>query len=150
LLNLKGEVIGISTATAQGAQSVGFAIPINVAKKDISQVLKNNKIVYPFLGVRHVTINEKIKQQYGLSIDYGSLILKGAGGEPAVASGSAAEKAGIKENDIVLELNGEKITPNNTMSSLIQKYDAGDKINLKILRNGKEIEVIVVLGERTS
>lgn len=150
LLNLKGEVIGINTAMAQGAQSIGFAIPINAAKKDISQVATTNKIIYPFLGVRYIAIDESVKQKYKLSVDYGSLILKGNNGEPAVTKDSAAEKAGLKENDIIIEINGEKISKDNTMSKIIQKYSAGDKITLKVLRANKEINIDVTLGERTS
>ena len=150
LLNLKGEVIGIDTAMAQGAQDIGFAIPINMAKKDIDQVVKTNKIVYPFLGVRYVLVDDQVKQKYNLSVDYGALVLKGDNGEPAVTSGSAAEKAGIKEKDVILEINGEKITTDNSMAKIIQKYNAGDKITLHILRNGKEQDVDVTLAERSS
>ncbi len=150
LLNLKGEVIGIDTAMAQGAQDIGFAIPINMAKKDIDQVEKTNKIVYPFLGVRYVLVDDAIKQKYNLPVDYGALVLKGDNGEPAVTSGSAAEKAGIKENDVILSINGEKITTSNSMSTIIEKYNAGDKITLHILRNGKEQDVDVTLGQRSS
>ena len=150
LLNLKGEVIGINTATATDAQSIGFALPVNIAKKDINQVTKNNKIVYPFLGVRYVAIDDQVKQHYKLSVDNGALVLKGDNGEPAVTAGSAAAKAGMKEDDIILEVNGEKITQTSPMSGIIQKYNAGDKITLKILRGGKEINVDVTLGQRSS
>lgn len=148
LLNLKGEVIGVNVAMAQGAQSIGFAIPINVAKRDIEQVIKTNKIVYPFLGVRYVLVDEAVKQKYNLSVDYGVLLLKGAGGESAVTTGSAAEKAGLKEKDVILELNGEKITKENSLSKVIQKYLSQDTVKLKILRGTEEINIDVVLGER--
>jgi len=165
LLNLKGEVVGINTAMAQGAEAIGFAIPINMAKKDIDQVIEKSrlqsnrgsstesgqiKIVYPFLGVRYVLVDEQVKQKYNLSVDYGALVLKGDKGEPAVTSGSAAEKAGIKANDVILSMNGEKITINNSMSKIIQKYNVGDKIILHILRNGEEQDIDVTLGERSS
>jgi S1-C subfamily serine protease len=150
LLNLKGEVIGINTAMAQGAQDIGFAIPINMAKKDIDQVVKTNKIVYPFLGVRYVLVDDQVKQKYNLSVDYGALVLKGINGEPAVTAGSPAEKSGIKEKDVILEINGEKITADNSMSKIIQEYNSGDKITLHILRDGKEQNISVTLGERSS
>ena len=156
LLNLKGEVIGINTAMAQGAENIGFAIPINIAKRDIDQVIKTNKIVYPFLGVRYVLVDSAVKEKYKLSIDYGALVLKGSKGEPAITSGSAADKAGIKVNDVILEVKPstgsdqawEKITKNNKLSDLIVKYNPGDKISLKILRDEKEINLDVTLGER--
>jgi S1-C subfamily serine protease len=150
LLNLKGEVIGINTAMAQGAQSIGFAIPINAAKKDISQVAKTNKIIYPFLGVRYILVDDSVKQQYKLSVNYGALVLKGDKGEPAVNAGSGAEKAGIKANDVILQINGEKITKDNSMSTIIQKFNVGDKITLHILIGGKEQDVSVTLGQRSS
>ncbi len=150
LLNLKGEVIGINTAMAQGAEAIGFAIPINVAKKGIEQVIKNNKIIYPFLGIRYVLINTKIKQEYNLLVDYGALVVKGDKGEPAVALDSAAKKAGIKEKDIVLEVNGEKITSNNSLAKIIQKYNPEDKVTLRILRGDEEQDIELTLGERSS
>ncbi len=153
LLNLRGEVIGINTAMAQGAEAIGFAIPINMAKKDIEQVKATNKIVYPFLGVRYVLVDDKIKQKYSLSVDYGALVLKGNNGEVAVTPDSAAEKSGIKENDVVLELNGQKITINNSLSNILLNFNPGDKITLKVLRVTQgvpqEINVDVILGERS-
>ncbi len=149
LINLKGEVIGINTAMADNAQSIGFAIPINIAKKDISQIIKTNTIIYPFLGVRYVLIDDAVKQKYHLSVDAGALVLPSDDGQPAVTAGSAAEKAGIKEKDIIEEFNGEKITPDNSMQKIIAKYNPGDKVTLKILRQGKEITVEVTLGTRS-
>ncbi len=148
LLNLKGEVIGINTAMAQGAQGIGFAIPINMAKNDIEQVKTTNKIVYPFLGVRYITVDSQTKEKYNLSVDYGVLVLKGDKGEAAVTKGSAAEKAGIKEKDVILELNGQKITADNTLAKMIMKFKPGDTVSLKILRDGNEMSVDATLGER--
>ena len=150
LLNLKGEVMGINTAMAQGAQDIGFALPINIAKKDIEQVAKTNKIIYPFLGVRYVLVDDQVKQKYNLPVDYGALVLKGLNGEPAITAGSPAQQAGIKEKDVILEINGEKITTGNSMSKIIQKYNVGDKVTLHILRNGKEQDIDAILTERNS
>ncbi|GAI03948.1 unnamed protein product, partial [marine sediment metagenome] len=125
LLNLRGEVVGINTAMALEAQSIGFAIPINKAKKDIEQVKTIGKIVYPFLGIRYVLINEKIKEENDLPVDYGALIVGGGPGEPAIWPDSAAEKAGLKEEDIVLEFNNEKITTENSLAKIIMKYSPG-------------------------
>jgi S1-C subfamily serine protease len=149
LLNLKGEVIGINTAMVLEAQNIGFAIPINKAKKDIEQVKTLGKIVYPFLGVRYVLITEKIQKENNLPVNYGAWVVKGDRGEPAIFPGSAAQTAGLKEGDIILEFNGEKITTENTLAKVIMKYNPGDKVVLKILRNGQEKNIEVVLGERS-
>ncbi|OGZ19239.1 MAG: hypothetical protein A3F95_02570 [Candidatus Nealsonbacteria bacterium RIFCSPLOWO2_12_FULL_39_31] len=149
LLNLKGEVIGINTAMASGAQSISFAIPINKAKKDVEQIKNLGKIVYPFLGVRYVLINDNIKKEKNLSVDYGVLIANGSAGEPAITAGSAADKAGIKEGDIILEFSGERIAIDNSLAKIIIKYNPGDRVSLKILRSGKELSVDATLGERT-
>jgi len=150
LLNLKGEVIGINTAMVEEAQSIGFAIPINQAKRSIEQVRESGKIVYPFLGVRYVLLTEQIKNKNNLGSDYGAWLVKGNENDPAVEPGSSAEKAGLKENDIILELNNEKITIDNSLSEIIAKYKPGDKVVLKVLRSGQEKIIEAVLGERSS
>lgn len=148
LLNLRGEVIGVNVANAEGAQAIGFAIPINIAKKGVEQVSKTNKITYPFLGVRYVLVSDKVKKDNNLSVDYGALIKSGTDGEPAVYDGSAAQKAGLKEGDVILEFDGQKITPQTSMAKIIQKYNPGDTVIIKVLRGGAELNLEVTLGER--
>jgi len=150
LLNLKGEVIGVNVAMAQGAQNIGFAIPINKAKRDIEQVRKTGEIVYPFLGVRYVLITPEIQEERNLPVDYGALIIKGSEKEPGVVPGSAAEKAGLKEGDIILEVDGQKITPRNSLGKIIRAHLPGDKITLKILRENKKKILKAVLGRKSS
>ncbi|MFA5249066.1 MAG: trypsin-like peptidase domain-containing protein [Candidatus Paceibacterota bacterium] len=148
LLNLSGEVIGINTAVASQAQGVGFALPINLAKRDIEQVKKTGKISYPFLGVQYTLITPEFAEQKKLSVDYGALIgASSSSSKPAVISGSAAQKAGVKAGDIILEFGGEKITSDNSLAKIIAKYLPGDKVTLKILRNEKELSVEATLGE---
>lgn len=149
LLNLRGEVIGINTATVQDAQSIGFTVPINKAKRAIEQVSQTGKISYPFIGVRYVIVTDQIQKEDSLSVNYGALVLKGPQGQPAVSPGSPAEKAGLKENDIILELNGEKITADNPLKNIIEKYKPGDTVSLRVLRGKEEINVQVALTERT-
>lgn len=148
LLNLAGEVVGINTATVTDAQSIGFAIPINKAKRDIEQIKDIGKIVYPFLGVRYSLVTDALKKEKSLSVDYGALVEKGSKGEQAVTPDSAADKAGIKEGDIILEFNGEKITADNALAKLIQKYKPNDTVSIKVLRGTEELMLQAVLGER--
>jgi len=148
LLNLNGEVIGINTAVALGAENIGFALPINIAKKAVQDVKEKGKIVYPFLGVRYVLVNKDIQEKNNLSVDRGALITRGQNsGEEAIILGSPAYKAGLQENDIILEINGEKITEKNPLFKIIRKDNPGDKIKLKVLREKKEFNVELELGE---
>jgi len=152
LLNLAGEVIGINVAKAYLGENIGFAIPINKVKRAINQVKTIGKIVYPFLGVYYTIINQDLQKEFNLPVDYGAWIGRNAKGEPteiAVIPGTPADKAGLKRDDIILEFNYEKITQKNTLSKIIQKYNPGDRVTLKILRNGKEKLISVVLGERS-
>lgn len=149
LLTLEGKVIGINTAVAQGAQNVGFAIPINTVKKSISDVQGKGKIVQPYIGVRYIIITEPLRQKNDLPVDYGALVTQGETmDELAVIPGSPADKAGIVANDILLEVNGEKINKNHSLISLLSKYNTGDTVTIKMLHRGEEREVKVVLEER--
>lgn len=148
LLDLNGKAIGVNTAMAQGAENVGFSLPISFIKKDLVDVKALGKIQYAYLGVRYLIINSQIKEEKKLTTDYGALLIKGSGGEKAVMANSPAEKAGLKEGDIILEFNSKKITLNNALASLINRQSTGDKIILKVLRDGKTIEILVTLESR--
>ncbi len=147
LLNLQGEVIGINTAIAAGAQNIGFAIPINQAKRDIDSVKKTGDIETPFLGVRYLTISSDIAKQQKLPVDYGALV-RGSDDGPAVTPGSPADKAGIVAEDIILELNGKKIDTDYTLGAAISHFSVGETVTLKIRRGGKDLDVQVLLVKR--
>lgn len=149
LLNLRGEVIGVNVAMVSGAQSIGFAIPINQAKSVIESVKKEGRIVIPYIGVRYIIINEEIKKKNNLPVDYGALVIRGDTREElAVIPGSPANKAGIVENDIILEIDGQKITRDNDLASIIRTKKVGQEVTLKILSKGTEKNVKVKLEER--
>jgi len=151
LLNLKGEVIGINVAIVQGSETIGFSIPINQASRDIQQIKNKGEIAYPFLGVYYTPITESLKDKFNLSVDHGIWVGRDANGnktKEAVLPDSPAQKAGLKRDDIILEFNGEKITSQNSLPEIIQKYEPGDKVRLKVLRNGNIIYVEVTLDKR--
>jgi serine protease Do len=152
LLNLKGEVSGINTAVELSAQSVGFAIPINKAKKDIVQVRESGKISYPFLGIYYTLITPALKKDFNLQVDYGAWIGHDQTGREtaeAVFTDSAAEKAGLKKDDIILEFGGEKVNLESPLVRLLAKYNPGDSVSLKVLRGTEEKILSITLGERS-
>jgi serine protease Do len=148
LVNLEGKAIGINTAMVMGAQNIGFAIPINYAKRTLEEVIKYGKIRRPFLGVRYIVLNRELAMAQKLPVDYGALIVRESLGEEAVVKGSAADKAGLKEYDIILEVDGEKITEDNPLADVLAKQKIGEEISLKVLREGKEIILKVKLEEK--
>jgi len=148
LVNMEGRAIGINTAIIMGAQNIGFAIPINYAKGILEEVQKYGKIKRPFLGLRYVILNPEIAKANKLPVDYGALIVRESFGEPAILKDSAADKAGLKEYDIILESDGEKITEENPLADFLAKQKIGDEINFKVLREGKEITLKVKLEEK--
>ncbi len=148
LVNLAGQVIGINTAIAQGAENIGFAIPINEVKNTIDSVRKHGRIIRPWLGVRYIQINKEIAKENKLDVNYGALIIRGEKRtDLAVIPGSPADKAGLEENDIILEVNGQKIDEKNPLAQVISQFKPGDEITLKVLHKGEEKEIKVTLGE---
>jgi S1-C subfamily serine protease len=151
LLNLAGEVIGVNVAMSEEAENIGFAIPINDAKRGIKQVEEKGEIVYPFLGIYYIIITPETKESLGLPVGYGALIgmdEKGEETEGAVVPGSAAEEAGLKRGDIILEFDGSQVSRENPLSEILMSYDPGDIVALKILRDGKEETLPITLGKR--
>ena len=118
LLDLSGRVIGINTAVAQGAENVGFALPIDIAKKDVADVKEFGEIRYAYLGVRYLMINTEVQKERGLAVDYGALLIDEEEGQP-VMKDSPAEKVGLKNGDIILEFNKTKISVKNILSDFL-------------------------------
>lgn len=147
LLNLRGEVIGINTAIVAGAQNIGFAIPINQAKRDINSVKTTGAIKVPYLGVRYIMITPELAKRQNLDVDYGALV-RGSEEGPAIMPDSPAAKAGLQAEDIILEFNNEKITLDKPLSLIIQKYNIGETAVLKVKRGNKILELKAVLAER--
>lgn len=149
LINLDGEAVGINTAIIFGAQNIGFAIPINWAEQDLDDIKKFGRIVKPFLGLLCLPLNKKLQNQYHLIRDRGALVVRDHRPHSvAVIPGSPADRAGIKENDIITQVNGEEIPEDTDLIELLKKLKVGDEIELTILREGKELKVKTVLEER--
>jgi S1-C subfamily serine protease len=147
LLNLDGQVIGIDVATVQGAQNIGFAIPINQAKKDINSVKSTGEIKIPYLGVRYVMVNSDIAKSKKLAYDYGAL-LESSTSSPAVEPNSPADKIGLKAGDIILEIDDQKIDSNHLLVDTINQYSIGDNISLKVARGKDVLNLTATLAER--
>jgi serine protease Do len=149
LVNLNGEVIGINTAIIYGAQNIGFALPINWAKTDLEDLQKYGRIIRPYIGLRYVMLNNEMKEKYALPIDYGALVIKDhVPGSQAVIKDSPADKAGIRENDIILEINNNKLTEKNEVADIIELCHVGEQIGMKVMRGTKVISIKTTLEER--
>ena len=149
LLDASGQVIGINVAVAQGAQNIGFALPINQVQRIISQVQKTGKITVPFLGVRYVYITPDIAKNNGIGIDHGALILRGdMRTDLAVVPGSPADKAGIVENDVILAVNGKTVDATHPLNDLLADFNPGDTVALSIWHKGSTQDIQVKLEER--
>jgi len=146
LLDSRGLVIGVNVAVAEGSENIGFALPGNAIKSALESVKKTGQIIRPYLGVRYMQITKELKEKNNMPVDYGVIVSKGkTDSEPAIITGSPAEKAGIKENDIILTIDGERIDEKRSLSSIIQSKKVGDKIELKIMRKGSFITVYATL-----
>ena len=148
LIDLNGRVIGVNVAVAQGSENIGFALPANEIKNVVESIRSHGRVIRPYLGVRFLPVTKELQETNALPVDYGVWVQKGEEGEVAVLSGSPADKAGIKENDIILEIDGQKLHEGNTLPFFVNTKQVGDQVKLKIHRDGKEREVLVTLEER--
>ena len=144
LVNMAGQVIGINTAIAADAEGIGFSIPINATKGMLKGLLENGKAERPYLGVNYLPINGEVAAEYNLPVDNGAYIYADRGNP--VLSGSPADEAGVKEGDIITKVEGVEVGPGGGVATLIGAYAPGDKINITILRDGKERNLEVTLA----
>jgi len=148
LVNLDGEVIGINTATAGDAQSIGFSIPINDVSGLIKGVKETGKLQQPYLGVAYVSLTDDIAQRLNLKVKRGAYVAppRFSGSQQAVVSGSPAEKAGIKEGDIITSIDGQSIDQNHSLTSRLDKHAVGDTVSLVVNRDGNSITLKATLA----
>lgn len=148
LINMAGQVIGINTAIVSDAQSIGFAIPINAAKGLMRGVLANGKVEKAFIGVQYVSITPDIRADRKLPVAQGAYIV-GSGNESALVSGGPADKAGLKDGDIITKVDGKVVGEQGGLASLVAEYLPNEKIKLTVLRGDKTLEVSLTLGSYT-
>lgn len=148
LLDINGQVIGVNVALATGSENIAFALPGNLAKQVASSVEENGEIVWPYLGVRYVEINNTFARANNLAFSYGAYVLSsGSGDEPAVVPGSPADEAGIREGDIILSIDGVSLRDGKTLGSEIRKKRVGGEVILEVYREGNKINIKAVLRE---
>jgi serine protease Do len=152
LLDAAGQVIGINTAVERDSTGIGFAIPIDIARPIMEQALAGQELARPYVGIRYIQIDLKVKNEKHLSVDHGALIepTTDAAGQtlPAITPGSPAEKAGLKSGDIVLSIEGTTVDSEHPLDALLTSFAPGQSVKLTILRDGKQIDVTVTLGTR--
>ncbi|HEX5797011.1 MAG TPA: trypsin-like peptidase domain-containing protein [Candidatus Saccharimonadales bacterium] len=147
LVNFNGEVIGINTAIAGGAQNIGFAIPINSVKGLIDSVLEGGKLLRPYLGVRYISLSDDYAYQFNLDQKRGAYLAPNLSGGPAVIPGSPAAKAGLKEKDIITKVGDKAVDEKNGLSSILSQYSVGDTVKLTIVRGDKELTLDITLAK---
>jgi len=141
LLNTKGEVVGINTAIIPYAQGIGFAIPINIPKKNIDDLIKLGKVIRPWLGVYIQKLTPEITKQFDLPEDAKGVLV----GD--VVKDSPAEVAGIKRGDVISKVNNEEVGSPEELQDKIRSIKVGENANIEISRNGKTISFIVKIAE---
>lgn len=144
LVNAAGEVIGINTATSTSAENMGFAIPISSVKGMLSQLLETGKAERAYLGVYSSEITPDAAKAYNLPVSAGAYLYSSST-YSAIISGGPADKAGLKDKDIVTAVNGVKVGASGSLSNLIGEYKPGDTVQLTVIRDGSERAVNVTL-----
>lgn len=147
LLNSRGQVIAMNTAIIQGAQGLGFAIPINTAQRISSQIIATGKVEHPYLGIQMMGLTPQLKQNInsdpnsGLSVDEdkGVLVVK-------VVPNSPAAKAGIRAGDVIQKLGGQAVTDANSVQKVVENSQIGGDLRLELRRNGQNLNIAVQPG----
>ena len=144
LVNLRGEVVGINVAiftTSGGYQGIGFAIPVNSAKRIISQLIAGKKILYGWLGVSVQDLTPELAEHFGFTDTKGALVV-------SVLEDGPAQKGGIKEGDVIKKFGDEEIDNVRELISVVSKFEVGKRAKALVLRNNKQMSLGVEIGQR--
>jgi serine protease Do len=151
LLDLDGSVIAMNTAVDSQGQLIGFAIPINVVKKDIEQVDKTGKITQPYLGIRYVMLTKAVAEKNSLPVETGAWIQPSTTeSDTPVVKDSPAAKAGIIANDIITSINGTALDDTHSLISILSNYKPGETVTVEYYRGKDKKSVKITLAERPS
>ena len=142
LVNMKGEVIGINTAIVAAGQGIGFAIPSSTAKGVVAQLREKGKVVRGWLGVSIQMVTPELAPSFGLKEARGAIVAD-------VVKGSPSEKAGIKQGDVILAFDGKAVKSSNDLPWIVAETPVGKTVNVKLIRQGKELDVKVTVVEMT-
>jgi len=140
LIDIEGRVVGINTAIIPQAQGLGFAIPVNVAKSVMDDLISGKKIVYPWIGVQLQNLTPELAEYFGVREKYGAVVAY-------VYPNSPAEKAGLQEGDIILRIGNAQVTNITKLQEEVRNRKAGDKAVLQVWRNNSYMLITVTLGE---
>lgn len=144
LVNAAGQVIGLNVATSS-ANDIGFAIPISSVKGMLKRVISEGKAERAYLGVNYVTVTPDVAKEYKLSVKNGGYVHTDGNSTSPVVSGSPADKAGVKPEDIITAINGVEVGKAGSISALIGEYAVGDVVQLHIQRGDSELNLNVTL-----
>lgn len=142
LCNVRGEAVGINTAINQNAQGIGFAIPINLAKHVADQLIASGRVKRAWMGVSLAELTPELAEGFGLKDRRGVLVQEVMRGQPA-------ERAGLKRNDVIVELNGDPVTEMQKFRIRVAEMPVGSRIQLVVLRDGRRVPIGLTLAERT-
>ena len=145
LVNVQGQVVGVNTAVASEAQGIGFAIPISSVKGILKSIAEGKTPNRAYLGANYISVNPQVQKAYNLNVSKGALI-KNRNGK-AIISGSPAQKAGLKDGDIITKIDDIEISKNISLGSLIGEKSVGDKVKITYIRDGKESTSVATLEE---
>lgn len=144
LVNAAGEVIGINTATSSDADGIGFAIPISSVKGMLKNLIATGKATRSYLGAYYINLTPDVAEAYELPVSQGAYLFTTSDINP-IASGSAAEKVGLKAGDIITKINGIEIGRAGSLSTLIGEFAPGDTVQLTVIRDNNEHTINLTL-----